>query len=99
MPAVTAGLGCEHLGAASLGCAAGARAGGASGAAGTSLAGEVPFPLQGSLGSSAGALFSNSRATGGAFGLRKPDFAALGAAVLSPIRARGLAWRGRADSR
>lgn len=28
----------------------------------------------------------------------EPDFAALGAAVTSPIRARGLAWRGRADS-
>lgn len=52
MPAVTAGLRCEHLGAASLGCAAGApgRAERA-GWRGPGWAAESPFPLQGSLGS------------------------------------------------
>lgn len=100
MPAVTAGLGCEHLGAASLGCAAGApgRAERA-GRRGPRWPASLPFPYRGRSAPSAGALFSNSRATGGAFGLREsPTSPRLERQLLSPIRARGLAWRGRADS-
>lgn len=100
MPAVTAGLGCEHLGAASLGCAAGApgRAERA-GRRGPRWPASLPFPYRGRSAPSAGALFSNWRATGGAFGLREsPTSPRLERQLLSPIRARGLAWRGRADS-
>lgn len=100
MPAVTAGLGCEHLGAASLGCAAGApgRAERA-GRRGPRWPASLPFPYRGRSAPSAGALFSNSRATGGAFGLREsPTSPRLERQLLSPIRARGLAWRRRADS-
>ena len=77
------------------------RPGGRSERGGADLAGRpnLPFPCRGRSAPSAGALFSNSRATGGAFGPRESPTAPRGERqLLSPIRARGRAWRGHADA-
>ena len=77
------------------------RPGGRSERGGGDLAGRpsLPLPCRGRPAPSAGALFSNSRATGGAFGPRESPTAPRGERqLLSPIRARGRAWRGRADA-
>lgn len=84
-PAGTAGPGCESRGVAPEGSAAGAP--------------RLPLPCRGRSAPSAGASFSNLRATGGACGPRESPAPASGRwerRLLPAIRAQGRAKHGRA---